>query len=239
MELILLFWHDTWKGDNHLAIYFHRVFALDYQRITNVRDCFLIGWNTDEIRCMPRGGIEQVQWESFLEMMQDVQLKQVLDRLGWSLDISDTFTFLSARYALDNRVVTSEDMLTRWNNWVPNKLNIIIWRVQLSSIPLRERLSNRGILVHSIMCPIYTCAVETIGHIFTGCSELIDIWVIISIWWGLSLSDQLSLQSLINWSDGVNLWRGQQKVFDTVIIISFWCIRNFRNISIFGTVLPK
>lgn len=76
------FWHDTWKGDNPLAISFHGVFALDNHRITKVKDRFLIGWNTEELRRMPRGGIEKAQWDSFLELMQDVQLQQVPDRLG-------------------------------------------------------------------------------------------------------------------------------------------------------------
>lgn len=89
------------------------------------------------------------------------------------------------------------------------------------------------------MCPICTCAVETTDHIFTGCFELIDIRVRISISWGLSLPAQLSVQSLINWSDDVNLRRGQRKVFDAVIITSFWCICYFFNISIFVTILAK
>ena len=173
---------------------------------------------------MPRGGIEETQWISFLEVVQGVQLCHVPDRLGWSLDSSDSFSVASVRHALDNGLVPSGDMGTRWNNWVPIKINILIWRIQLFSIPTRERFSVRGVMVPSIMCPICMVAVETIDHIFAGCRELRDVWGRVAIWWGVSLPSQISVLSLINWSEDVNLRRGQRKAFDAVIITSFWCL---------------
>ena len=72
--------------------------------------------------------------------------------------------------------------VTKWNNWVPIKLNILLWRIHNSIIPTRERLSVRGIMVYSILCPVCLSAVETIDHIFGGCSHLIEVWYRIAIW---------------------------------------------------------
>lgn len=162
------FWHDKWQGNNPLLIPFHRIFSLDLNRAANVKDRFLIGWNPGDLRRMPRGGIEETQWISFLEVVQGVQLCHIPNRLGWSLDSSDSFSVASVRHALDSGLVPSGDMGTRWNNWVPIKINILIWRIQLFSIPTRERFSVRGVMVPSIMCPICMVAVETIDHILQG-----------------------------------------------------------------------
>ncbi|KAL7607552.1 hypothetical protein Lser_V15G19875 [Lactuca serriola] len=166
-------------------------------------------------------------------------LQTVPDRLGWSLDISDIFSVSSTRSFLDNGLITSTDITTRWNNWVPIKLNILTWRVKLQSIPTRETLSSTGILVETIMCPICSCLVETVHHLFVGCSDLMDIWTRIAIWWGLNLPDPITIHSLLSWSDIVTLRASQRKIFDAVVITTFWCIWNFRNAIIFGTVIPK
>ena len=74
-----------------------------------------------------------------MDFMHDVQLHPVPDSLGWSLDISDSFLVSSACCDLDSGLAPSGDMVTRWNNWVPIKLNILFWRVQLNNIRERER----------------------------------------------------------------------------------------------------
>ena len=74
--------------------------------------------------------------------------------MGWSLDSANSFFVSSVRYALDSGLVPSGDRGTQWNNWVPIKLNILVWRIKLSSIPTRERLSSRGIMAPSIICLI-------------------------------------------------------------------------------------
>ena len=106
--------------------------------------------------------------------------------MGWSLDTDDSFSVSSVRHPLDSTLVPSGDSGTRWNNWVPIKLNILVWRIRLSSILTRGRLSNRGILVPSIICPICMITGETIDHILFGCRDLRDIWGRVAIWWGVS-----------------------------------------------------
>lgn len=80
---------------------------------------------------------------------------------------------------------------------------------------------------------------ESIDHIFAGCTELIDIWRRWAIRWNVQLPNQLSIISLISWADSITLRGGQRKAFDAVILTIFWCIWNFRNSTVFGMVTPR
>lgn len=70
------------------------------------------------------------------------------------LDVSDTFSISSARRFLDGGMFFLGGTKTRWNNLIPIKINILICKITLLSIPTRERLSHRGITIDSILCPI-------------------------------------------------------------------------------------
>lgn len=74
---------------------------------------------------------------------------------------------------------------TYWNNWVPIKLNIFIWRLRLNGLPTRFTLSNQGILMDSILCPVCSTTVESIEHLFATCNDLIELWTRVAIWWGV------------------------------------------------------
>ena len=80
---------------------------------------------------LPGGGIEETQWTAFTSLMQGVLLRSTSDRLGWTIDVSDSFTVYSLRGFFDSHMLHSGGPETRWNNWVPIKVNIFIWRLQL------------------------------------------------------------------------------------------------------------
>lgn len=52
------FWQDIWLTESALAISFHSVFALNNHRLESVRDRISLGWGPDNLRRLPRGGIE-------------------------------------------------------------------------------------------------------------------------------------------------------------------------------------
>ncbi|XP_023765317.1 uncharacterized protein LOC111913837 [Lactuca sativa] len=153
-----------------------------FDRQATVRDRLTLGWDPVTFRRSTRGGIEQEKWDAFISLLQDFQLQSIPDRLGWSIDVSNTFSISSARWFLDGSMLYSGGGETRWNNWVPIKINILLWRIQLLSIPTRERLSHRGIMLDSILCPICSRSVESVDHLFTECIELMEIWPCIAIW---------------------------------------------------------
>ena len=188
---------------------------------------------------LPRGGVESTQWDSFLGEIQKVSLLERADRLGWSEDVSDAFSVASARRWLDRATLFRGGEGTTWNNWVPIKLNVLMWRIKLAIIPTRERLSARGIMVDSIGCPVCGLSVESVNHIFADCSLLREVWHRLAIWWGVDLPREASLRSYVEWSSKIVGSSGQRKAFEAVIITTFWVLWNFRNQSIFALNPPK
>ena len=108
-----------------------------------------------------------------MSLMKDLQLQSRHDRLGWLGDVSDTFSVSSPRDFIDRGMINVTSSETTWNNWVHIKVNILIWRIRLHSIPIRERFSHRGIEVESIMWLVCHNVVETVDHIFTKCTRFV------------------------------------------------------------------
>lgn len=106
-------------------------------------------------------------------LMQNLELQPRQDRLGWIYDALEIYIVSSAYFLLDSSFLLAGGMETRWNNYVPIKLNILIWRLTLQSAPTRGRLSYRGIEVDSIMCLICYIVVETVDHLFVGFNEVL------------------------------------------------------------------
>lgn len=149
------------------------------------------------------------------------------------------FSISYARDFIDRGMIDVTGSETTWNNWVPIKVNILIWRIRLHNIPNRERLSDRGIKVESIIYPVFRNAVETIDHIFTGCTDLLDIWKRVAIWWNVLLPNQASIPSLSSWAEFDLMRSSQRKAFVAVVLKTFWSIWNFRNSMVFGTTIPR
>lgn len=136
---------------------------------------FVIGlwfWSVDSLRRIPRDGIEQTQWDELTDLLCDLHLHSFPDRLGWSIDVSDSFSVSSASFLIDSALLFTGSCETRWNNWVRIKLNIFIWRLRLWSIPTRQSLSQCGITLNSIMGPICSTTVESNDNLFTDCIQL-------------------------------------------------------------------
>ena len=122
---------------------------------------------------------------------------------------------------------------------MPIKLTIFIWRMRLRSILTRQSLSHCGITLNSIKCPICSPTVESTDHLFAGCIQLRDIWFCVAIWWDVQIPFQLSIDSILSCSQSTGLRGGHRKTFDAVIFTTLWCLWNFWNASIFGTVVPR
>lgn len=97
--------------------------------------------------------------------------------MGWILDTSYVFSVPSSHGFLDGGTLFLGGVKTLWNNLVPFKINILIWRITIFNIPTRERLSHRGIMVDFILCAVYSLFVESVDHNFVGCIELLEVWL--------------------------------------------------------------
>ncbi|GKE11595.1 hypothetical protein Tco_1415146 [Tanacetum coccineum] len=102
----------------------------------------------------PRGGVETKQWKAISALIQAFIISREQDRLSWTLDCSDEFPVSFARYFLDGRSLFSGGISSRWNNFVPIKLNILLWRIALARIPTRDNLVSCEIILDSNLYPV-------------------------------------------------------------------------------------
>ncbi|GKC42142.1 RNA-directed DNA polymerase, eukaryota, partial [Tanacetum coccineum] len=116
-------------------------------------------------RQKPRGGIECIQFNEMLVLIQDVSLTPISDRWIWSLEGSGDFSVASTRKAIDDKRLPVVNSKTRWIKSVPIKVNVHAWKVKLDALPTRFNISRRGIVLDSILCPICNIGVESSSHL--------------------------------------------------------------------------
>ncbi|GJY98419.1 RNA-directed DNA polymerase, eukaryota, reverse transcriptase zinc-binding domain protein [Tanacetum coccineum] len=121
-------------------------------------------------RRVPRGGLEEEQFQLLVDKVALVILSSFKDRWVWTLDSRGEFSIKSARSYIDDYLLPIVGPPTRWVNVVPIKINIFAWRISLDRLPTRFNLSFRGIDASSILCPICSSAGETSSHLLFSCN---------------------------------------------------------------------
>lgn len=68
--------------------------------------------------------------------------------------------------------------MTKWNSWLPRKINIFIWRALQDRLPSSLQLAIRG----SIKCSRCSCEVETLNHAIVECLAATGCWKSLFAW---------------------------------------------------------
>ncbi|GJZ74415.1 RNA-directed DNA polymerase, eukaryota [Tanacetum coccineum] len=129
------FWYDSWAGSTPLKSLFPRLFHLAVNKDCLVRDYWNNGWCLNWIRNISSGP-NVSHLHTLQNILSTITLNDSKDVWTWSVGGS-TFTVKSARYRIDQGFLPDHGHVTRWNNLIPKKINIFIWRA------LRDRLPSR------------------------------------------------------------------------------------------------
>lgn len=116
-----------WIGEAPLSVTFPRVFSLDGVRHATIRDQLTLGWDRATFKRGPRGGIKHEQWDGVLSLLQDFQLQLIPYRMGWIVNVFDTFFVSSTWRFLDESLLFSRGIEPIWINWVPIKISMFIY----------------------------------------------------------------------------------------------------------------
>ncbi|GJU25984.1 transposon TX1 [Tanacetum coccineum] len=83
------------------------------------------------------------------------RLTLVKDRWRWALHESGEFTVKELTKMVEEKILNVDTGVdaTIWNKWVPEKVNIFVWRTLKRRLPVREELDKRGIDLDSLLCP--------------------------------------------------------------------------------------
>ncbi|GKB81479.1 RNA-directed DNA polymerase, eukaryota, reverse transcriptase zinc-binding domain protein, partial [Tanacetum coccineum] len=181
------FWNDVWCGISPLKEQYPRIFLLDTDK-----DCFISNrvslpdWHA-VLRRVPRGGAEMSQFVALQAALGNVSLTNQCDSWKWSIDGSGSFSVASIRSLVDHHTLDMDQEVTRWNSFIPIKVNVFLWRLKLNKLPSRVNLDRKGIELDSMLCPICHGDVETVNHIFFNCDMAKDLWSLLASWCGGTL----------------------------------------------------
>ncbi|GJT66730.1 RNA-directed DNA polymerase, eukaryota [Tanacetum coccineum] len=161
------FWLDKWVGDQTLKDAYPRIFALELDKDIKVVSKLEQRDGLGSYRRLPRGGIEEVQMMEMRSAISLIILSPAPDTWVWTLDGSRSFTVGSARRYIDKKLLISGSEPTRWCKVIPQKVNILAWRISLDKLPTRINLDVRGFDVPSILCPICDTDVAFVSAMVT------------------------------------------------------------------------
>lgn len=69
-----------------------------------------------------------------------------------------------------------------WHLKIPQKVKVFIWRFCRNIVPVRKRLSARGLRV-PITCPMCLSDIEHMTHLFFDCDFAADCWRHVRLWY--------------------------------------------------------
>ncbi|GJT88088.1 RNA-directed DNA polymerase, eukaryota [Tanacetum coccineum] len=228
------FWDDNWCEGGRLKDRFPRVYALEECKDITVGSKLAQPSITQSFRRMPRGGVEQMQVDDLINLVQNISLIPMQDRWTWTLNSSGDFSVASVRSYIDTTMLPKGDYQTRWVNLVPIKVNTFAWKVMTNSLPTRFNISRRGIDIDSISCGNCDSGVETATHLFFACDLAKQITRSIMRWWDVPEMDYESYNDWRTWMINVRLPPKHKCMLEGVFYVEWWTLWNFRNNKIFG-----
>nr|GEV54749.1 hypothetical protein [Tanacetum cinerariifolium] len=195
------FWEDTWCGIQPLKLQFPRIYMLE-----TIKNCFiasrvsLVDWNL-VLRREPRGGSKSAQLNALKDAIGNVCLSDKRDSWTWSLDGCNNFSVASVRYMVDSQILVVDSSTTRWNRFIPIKVNVFLWKLNLNRLPSKVNLDRKGIDTGSTLCPICSDDIETSNHIFFNCGLAQDLWASLAKWWELDIPICSNISEWYDWLD--------------------------------------
>nr|GEV46480.1 hypothetical protein [Tanacetum cinerariifolium] len=161
-----LFWEDPWLDDLALEHKFSRIYALDnYKQITvveKINHTFMV----DTFRRPLRGSDEEEQLGFLLSHMDGLILTNIVDRWVLLLESTCEFSIKSVCQLIDDSILPTEEVVTRWVKVMPIKINVFSWRVSLDKLSTLLNRSLKGIDISTNVCPLCHVSVEFGSHIF-------------------------------------------------------------------------
>ncbi|GJU86058.1 RNA-directed DNA polymerase, eukaryota, reverse transcriptase zinc-binding domain protein [Tanacetum coccineum] len=234
------FWADLWCLNGLiLKESFPRLFALETHKDCKVADRWKFAnghWGGNwSWRLPPR-------WRAIddLSKLEGLISSLVLESDGedkwvWKGDALGSLKVKSQSYSIQNLLLANDiiDNHCLWISWIPKKINICVWRAYLDRLPTRTNLSNRGVLLPSLSCPLCSNALEEIDHCIISCPHAIHIWRKVWSWWNLNTSTIFPSFSISDITAGRNKFQGYNprtnKILQGVLYCTIWSIWNWRN----------
>ncbi|GJS97145.1 retrotransposon protein, putative, ty1-copia subclass [Tanacetum coccineum] len=221
------FWLDHWHTRGIFKDIFPRLYALESSKDVTVSSKIGDTSLVCSFRRIPRGGIEQNQFDSLVELVRSVTIVPSADRWNWNLESTGIFSVASARRRIDEICLPNIGEETRWVKCVPIKINVLAWKIKTDALPTRFNISRRGIDIQDMSCPICDNAIESTDHLFFRCGLVRDIANKVLSWWNLDHANLNSYAEWKSWLVSIRMDSKLKKMFEGVWY-SIWCLIKLR-----------
>ncbi|GJS06437.1 putative RNA-directed DNA polymerase, eukaryota, reverse transcriptase zinc-binding domain protein [Tanacetum coccineum] len=177
------------------------------------------------------------QFEALGEAIRNVSLTDQSDSWTWSIGVG--YSVASTRVLVDEKLLGSSLEATRWIRYIPIKVNVFLWRLNLNKLPSRVNLDRKGIEVSSLLCPTCQIDVETVNHIFFNCEMAKDLWSLLAKWCELDIPFCSNISDWYDWLDDACVAANIRLVLEGVGGTLMWAIWSFQNNLIFSNLHLK
>ncbi|KAJ9564171.1 hypothetical protein OSB04_000137 [Centaurea solstitialis] len=240
------FWQEAWLGSESLKKRFPLLYDLEVKKrcLISERMRFdenglftelISGWK--KVVLSPS---ESVELRNLLFLCNSFSALGSSDTWSWALENSGCFSTASIRRSFDDLTLApSSRSHFYWCNWVPAKVNVLVWRIQLNRIPTRFNLMKRGVTLISDSCPLCNSDVETAEHLFRDCAFSKVVFTGLLNWLKITCSPLSNLANLFDWGTSMGFTRVQATILSVVVYTYLWALWDWRNKMVFKNLSPR
>ena len=167
-------------------------------------------------------------------MLCNVSLSDSEDSWRWEGDSSGKFSVKSLRTIIENVSNSPFAGIPFWNKWLPPRVNCFVWRLLLKRIPTKPNLLARGVELPSDFCSLCNGEKEAEIHLFYNCTNVIEVWVLVSNWCGLKTGNINSLDQLLGNLSDEDISVRKRRFLEAIVGTVLWLIWKSRNNLVFN-----
>ncbi|XP_022042172.1 uncharacterized protein LOC110944836 [Helianthus annuus] len=234
------FWTDTWVANLPLNSRFSALFLLEKFKGCCVRERLEVSKTGQVIGpkwCWahePLSHQEMVEITELNNVISRVILSDSKDEWGWSSEHSNEFSVKEVKRLIQNNNMHTDLDKYEWNGWIPRKVNIFGWRMNLDRLSTRTTLARRNITMASVVCPLCGEKDETVQHIFGSCYISSVVWHLVSRWLPISPIYTFNISDLLRVHNHINRPAAMKKMVHAIILTVCWSLWKLRNDVVFS-----
>ena len=172
-------------------------------------------------------------------MLSNVRLSESNDRWTWDAEGTGCFSVANVKRLLRSDRDTYRRHVMKWESWIPLKVNLLAWRLEMDRLPTRVALVRRCIDVQDVSCPLCQSVEESSKHVFSGCCFTFGVWSIIGKWCKIDPIFAFDIEDLLLLHQNAAESKWAKKIIRGIVMISCWAIWNERNKKVFQGENPS
>ncbi|KAL9667293.1 hypothetical protein QQ045_001644 [Rhodiola kirilowii] len=240
---VIKFWQDVWLGSQALKNQYPKLYSLALNSHASVREMGCWAGGCWQWHLTFRRRLYQWEEEAKKELedgLSHIQLKEEKDdRMVWAYSpdgIFKTNTLMKAAIAIKAKKKKWEEIpFQLWSGIAPPKVEMLIWRVYLQSLPSKMMLQRRRVLRNQqdLLCVFCEAENESSDHLLIHCRWTWNLWCMCIKWWGVIWVFTQSAKCLLESWRIYDTSKTYKRLWKTLCYATVWSIWEERNLRCF------